>query len=67
MMKGVSSMKQGPTRLFIALLALVMAAGLCWRRRRQAQNPQQKKAVEQQKQEEQELYTEESMTPTIRR
>jgi hypothetical protein len=61
-MKGVSSMKQGPTRLFIALLAvaLVSAAALCWAQSGgQAQNPQQKKAVEQQKQEEQQDYTEE--------
>ena len=55
-------MKQGPTRLFIALLAvaLVSAAALCWAQSGgQAQNPQQKKAVEQQKQEEQQPYTEE--------
>jgi hypothetical protein len=56
-------MNQGPTRLFIALLAaaVLIAAGLCWAQTGgQAQSPQQKKkVVEQQKQEEQVEYTEE--------
>ncbi len=55
-------MNQGPTRLFIALLAaaVLIAAGLCLAQTGgQAQSPQQKKVVEQQKQEEQQDYTEE--------
>ena len=55
-------MNQGPTRLFVVLLAaaVLIAAGVCWAQTGgQAQSPQQKKVVEQQKQEEQQDYTEE--------